>query len=176
VTNFTGSGISRPYGITAGPDGALWFTNYGTNSIGRITTNGTVTNYHKGGITGIRGPYDITAGPDGALWFTVNFDNNVVGQITTAGKITLYGRQVLSFPDAITAGPDGALWFTNGTDQIGRITTGGTIKTFSGAGIDTSPPPGGITAGPDGALWFTNYYGNSIGTISTSGSVTIYTG
>jgi virginiamycin B lyase len=31
-------GISIPGGITAGPDGALWFTDNGNNSIGRITT------------------------------------------------------------------------------------------------------------------------------------------
>jgi IPT/TIG domain len=32
------AGIDEPYGITAGPDGALWFTNAGNNSMGRITT------------------------------------------------------------------------------------------------------------------------------------------
>jgi IPT/TIG domain len=30
--------IDDPEGITAGPDGALWFTNSGNDSIGRITT------------------------------------------------------------------------------------------------------------------------------------------
>ena len=51
---YTGSGytgawyINGPSGITAGPDGALWFTNngdgpYGTGSIGRMTTSGTLT-------------------------------------------------------------------------------------------------------------------------------------
>src|SRR5580700_11472438 len=29
VTKYADSTISRPEGITAGPDGALWFTNYG---------------------------------------------------------------------------------------------------------------------------------------------------
>ena len=28
----------RPWGITAGPDGALWFTEFQGNQIGRITT------------------------------------------------------------------------------------------------------------------------------------------
>ena len=41
MSNFTGNGtgirIKDPLGITAGPDGALWFTNGGSNSIGRIT-------------------------------------------------------------------------------------------------------------------------------------------
>ena len=27
ITSYTGTGISFPHGITAGPDGALWFTN-----------------------------------------------------------------------------------------------------------------------------------------------------
>ena len=71
-----------PYGITSGPDGALWFTNSGNNSIGRITTGGTVTNYTG---TGISGPEGITSGPDGALWFT-NSGNNSIGRITTGGR------------------------------------------------------------------------------------------
>ncbi len=38
--------------------------------------------------------------------------------------------------------------------------------------------PGTITTGPDGALWFTNdaLNSNTIGRITTSGKVTIYTG
>ena len=44
VTNYTGPGIDQPAGITVGPDGALWF-GAATNSIGRITTAGVVTNY-----------------------------------------------------------------------------------------------------------------------------------
>ena len=59
--------ISGPAGITVGPDGALWFTNVFNSSIGRITTDGTITHYTG---TGINSPYRIVAGPDGALWFT----------------------------------------------------------------------------------------------------------
>ena len=50
MTNYNGNGISNPIGIAVGPDGALWFTNYGNDSIGRITTTGTVTNYTGPGI------------------------------------------------------------------------------------------------------------------------------
>ena len=67
VANYSDPTISAPAGITAGPDGALWFTNCSNNSIGRITTTGTVTNYTG---TGIEHPTGIAAGPDGALWFT----------------------------------------------------------------------------------------------------------
>jgi streptogramin lyase len=70
-------GIAGPGGITAGPDGALWFTNY--DSIGRMTTNGRFTGYANPGISF---PAGITAGPYGALWFTNN-GNNSIGRITT---------------------------------------------------------------------------------------------
>ena len=36
---------SYAYGIAAGPDGALWFTEWSANRIGRITTAGAVTEY-----------------------------------------------------------------------------------------------------------------------------------
>ena len=65
VTTYLGNYF--PEGITDGPDGALWFTNYGDNSIGRITTSGVTTDFTG---TGIDEPTDITTGPDGALWFT----------------------------------------------------------------------------------------------------------
>ena len=159
-----------PTGIAAGPDGALWFTNDGNNSIGRITTAGTVTNYTG---TGISDPDGIAAGPDGALWFT-NTGNNSIGRITTTGAVTNYTGTGISGPHGITAGPDGALWFTNaGNNSIGRITTAGAVTNYTGTGITD---PCGIAAGPDGALWFTNYGNNSIGRITTAGAVTNYTG
>jgi hypothetical protein len=34
-----------PMGITAGPDGNLWFTGAGSDKIGRITTSGAVTEF-----------------------------------------------------------------------------------------------------------------------------------
>ena len=67
------------YGIAAGPDGALWYTDCGTDSIGRITTNGTVSGYplHTRDVL----PYHIVAGPDDALWFT-NSGKQAIGRLT----------------------------------------------------------------------------------------------
>ena len=59
---------SRPFGITTGPDGALWFTEDKGNKIGRITTAGVITEFPI--PTANSGPSSITTGPDGALWFT----------------------------------------------------------------------------------------------------------
>src|SRR5262245_9987926 len=58
---------SSPYGIPAGPDGNVWFTeSYGVNGlkIGRITPSGAITEYP---LPASQGALAITAGPDGAL-------------------------------------------------------------------------------------------------------------
>jgi streptogramin lyase len=172
VTIYTGTGISSPSGIAAGPDGTLWFTNQGNNSIGRITTAGSVTNYTD---TIIASPNGIATGPDGALWFTNEGGNmgfGSIGRITTTGTVTNYTATGIVFPYEITAGPDGALWFTNlDGNSVGRITTGGAVTIYTDPSIHY---PHGITSGPDGALWFTNVDTNTIGRITTSGAVTSY--
>ncbi len=59
---------SRPSGITAGPDGNLWFTELGANSIGRVSLSGVVTEYPV--PTADSEPRESATGPDGNLWFT----------------------------------------------------------------------------------------------------------
>ena len=91
-----------PPGITAGPDGALWFTELDGNKIGRITTAGTITEFTI--PTGGSNPIGITAGPDGALWFTEG-NGNKIGRITTTAtpgdpQITEFALTASSFPMA----------------------------------------------------------------------------
>jgi virginiamycin B lyase len=105
---FVPTANNYPYGITAGPDGALWFTGDGTaagyDKIGRITTAGVITEYPV--PTVFSEPNYIAAGSDGALWFTETA--NQIGRITTAGAITEYPVPTTnSLPFGITAGPDG---------------------------------------------------------------------
>src|SRR5438132_13086703 len=102
---------SLPEGITAGPDGNLWFTETGGNKIGVITTSGVITEFAI--PTGGSRPFGITAGPDGNLWFTEAIGNNI-GRISPNGKHKLAEFPVPtpnSLPVGITAGPDGQLWF-----------------------------------------------------------------
>jgi streptogramin lyase len=169
ITEYGGS-LSTPFAIAAGPDGNLWFTEFGSGSngkIGKITTAGVITEY--GGTLAY--PLGITAGPDGNLWFVEGdvggVHNGKIGKITTAGVITEYGG-ALGNPNAIAKGSDGNLWFTEGaTGSIGKITTLGVITEFSGAAA-----PSSITPGPDGNLWFSD--SNRIGTITTGGVITEY--
>jgi virginiamycin B lyase len=157
---------SLPTGITAGPDGAIWFVEENGNRVGRITTSGQITEFLI--PTASATPQEIVAGPDGALWFT-EYGNNKIGRITSAGVFDPpngYDLPAGAGPDGITAGPDGALWFTQiGTDQIGKITTSGSISHYP---LVTGFNPGDIAAGPDGRLWFTESEAGKVGAINPS--------
>jgi virginiamycin B lyase len=116
-TQYPAAGVSA-YGITVGPDGALWFTDSGaSNHIGRITTAGAMTEFPvpSGSLGG------ITVGPDGALWFASALaGGNTIGRITTAGVVTEF--PISGDPLNIITGPDGALWFTEyNANKIGRL-------------------------------------------------------
>ncbi len=151
--------------ITAGPDGALWFTGV-PGEVGKITTAGVVTEFAVPAIPPPAGstpgtaptpatPDDITAGPDGALWFTGV--PGEVGKITTAGVVTEYATPNFNPPSnglvtTITMGPDGNLWLT-GQTAIGRISPAGTFTAFNVPGNFNTIA--GLTSGPNGNLWFT---------------------
>ena len=117
---------SGPVGITAGPDGNLWFTEARASKIGRITTSGGFAEFPV--PTASSEPDGITAGPDGNLWFT-EFAGNNIGRITP-GPIVSFSEFLIptasSDPRRITAGPkpqDG-LWFTEKIgNNVGRIKT-----------------------------------------------------
>jgi streptogramin lyase len=105
-----------------GPDGNVWFTEFAADlhRIGRITPNGTVTEFTlPGPLTNSIG---IATGPDGRMWVTqgdagrvvlVNTDGTVAGIIPTHHQ-----------PSGISVGPDGNVWFTASLDgEIGRLAT-----------------------------------------------------
>lgn len=73
-------------GITAGPDGAMWFTEDSNGSlakIGHITTSGVFTEF---ALPNQRSHGD-RRGPRRALWFIESAITNI-GRITTSGTIS----------------------------------------------------------------------------------------
>ena len=114
---------SGPQWIAPGPDGAMWFTEV-RDRIGRITPDGRITEFARG-IPHRSSLGGIAAGPDGALWFTL-WHGNVLGRMTTDGRVTLYRGLVAPSrgheydPDAVLL-PDGhgGFWFPE--SQGGRL-------------------------------------------------------
>jgi streptogramin lyase len=148
---------ARPWGITGGPDGAMWFTEESGNNIGRFS-GGAVTNEFPIPTAG-SSPEQIASGPDGNLWFTEG-STQKIGRITTSGTITEFAIPTLTGLEGIAAGPDGAMYFAEiGSQKIGRITTDGVVTEFD---VPGGGNPTIIVQGPDGAMWFTASYGDAI--------------
>ncbi len=163
--------------ITAGPDGALWYTGSIGNNIGRVTTEGIFTEYPS---QGSGAPEIITQGPDGALWFSEIGGTNI-GRITTSGTTTVFTVPYLGeFIQGLAAGPDGALWFSQNFKgpfsgatpvfDIARITTSGVVT--QSQQYQSPNGAGAVAWGPDGALWFGT--ADSIGRMTTTGEFTYY--
>jgi streptogramin lyase len=157
ITYFTTPTLdSRPFGITVGPDGNLWFTESNANRIGRITPDGVITEFRLG--TGDKQPYGIVAGADGNLWFTER-KNNRIGVMDTGGHLlheyVAPGTDPL--PSGITVAPNGDVWFTETgmgetiTDDVGRVRPNGIVTTYRL--FDCACFPIGIAVGADGNLW-----------------------
>ncbi|MHB8645916.1 MAG: virginiamycin B lyase family protein [Thermomicrobiales bacterium] len=141
VTDFpVPTALGTPYGIAAGADGNLWFTEKGITKIGRITLSGSVTEFTipTAGST----PHGITAGPDGNLWFT-EYNGNRIGRITPGGMVTEYPVPTASSaPAFIAAGADGNLWFTERDgNRVGRVAIAPPPT------VTASAPTGGTAAG-----------------------------
>jgi streptogramin lyase len=163
---------TNPDGIVTGIDGNVWFTEHGSNKIGKLTPSGTLTEYTipSGGSS----PSEAMAvGADGNMWFAEN-SGNKIAKVTVNGVFTEYSVPTGgSGPFGIASGPDGALWFTeNAANKIGRVTTSGTFSEYSMA---AGSGPTSIILAPDNNLWFTESSGNKVGKITTSGVITEYT-
>jgi streptogramin lyase len=176
VTEFPVPTPGDPTDITVGPDKNLWYVDSAAHLIGRITPDGSITEFTDG-LTPNSQPSGITKGPDGALWFTETATGNI-GRITTSGVISEFSSELSGSgsPHDIVKGPDGNLWFTLGglPGAIGRITRDGDVDEFS-AGLSFASVPQEIAVGPDGALWFTeSAIPGRIGRITTDGEITEY--
>ena len=176
---------AAPEGMTFGPDGAFWFCEAIAGKIGRIATNGVVTEYTL--PAGLHcEPISIVTGPDSNLWFT-EYKAGRLGRITTNGTVTEFPLPAGIFPDGIALGADGRLWVTDFGGEIpatGVTTNGGIFAATIGgtngltgisyynSNFTGGARPQNIISGPNGKLFFTEQAVGRIGTITTSGVIT----
>jgi virginiamycin B lyase len=158
---------ARPAGITSNPiDGALWFTEAGTNEIGRLPITATgvcgaliqyVIPTHNAGLGA------IIAGTDNALWF-IESRSVKLGRITVTGQVTKeYSLLPAKAPDSVVEGIDGNFYFTDTAgSEIGRLVPKtGAVTLYH---IPTAnAAPGAMTLGPDNQIYFVEMAGNRIG-------------
>ena len=156
-------------GITPGPSGTVWFTEFNHNQIGMIDTDTDQITEFPLPTAGAQ-PYGIVAGPDGNIYFTEAGANQV-------GRIDPTSHAIREFPidssgndqaESIAVGPDSNLWFIlAGSNKLGVMnpTTGAMVGEYgvptANAGLSQ------IVSDPaDGNLWFTETAADKVGRIN----------
>lgn len=198
------SANSDPDGITTGPGGHIWFTEFsgpggsgfdfvGPGGVGRVNDDGTVTELVGGKTPGFSrsgGPEGITSGPGDRIWFAMYLDPGRLGEVIN-GQVSEFTAGVRagfsadsgpgSIPGSITTGADGHIWFTAYADpgRLGEVVNG-TVRELTGgvtSGFSANRKPLGIAVGPDGHIWFTEQNNpGGVGRVNGDGTVTELTG
>ena len=144
------SGNSGLYGIAAGADGTIWFTEQNTTKIGRLTPGAAIKEFIvPPPANGAANLGDITSGSDGAMWFGEIAD---IGRIDTAGNVThFFTGGGPPGGTSMTAGPNGTIWSSQGYGSLDGIDTSGKLVAGFTVGLDSSI--GNFAFAPDGSLW-----------------------
>ena len=183
TATLAGGSNEKPFGITAGPNGTIWYTAQTQNAgppvsttfvVGAFST-GSPSSIHETQVTSAAEPFGITAGPDGNMWFAVTGTATVAGTIDAINpstfKITTLKipTNVVAIPSpiGIVAAPDGNLWFTDGSGAIGVVADTKLVVTAQPQDVSTNSPFG---------LTVTDEYASGVTDTAFNGSVTIKIG
>ena len=177
---------TEPTDIATGPDGVLYFTEYGIGSIGRITTAGALSRIPSPSPGPLLAPSGIVLGPDHFLYFVEEHSNYPVGpggnsidRLNADGSFTTIPVPTPeAVPFAMTVGPDGNLYFTESAvafqdsvhtpiSQIGQVILPQTS-------VVASPvAPLSLTAGQTSSSVFASFRDNSPAALPVNFAATI---
>ena len=183
VRGFSGDGgpataarVNDPFGVVRGPDGALWFCEYGGHRIRKVNSDGTITTVAGNGQAGYSGdggpalqasfnkPHEIRFDAAGNC-YVAGMVNHAIRRIDAkSGPLTTVAgnhrkgysgdggpasEASLSSPHSIQFGPDGDLYICDiGNHSIRRVDLRtGIIRTFAGTGKAGPTPDGAPIAG-----------------------------
>ena len=173
----SGTQVNNPYGMTIGPDGALYFCDLGNNQVRRFDLKTkrvtTVAGNGKAGYAGdggpaseasLRAPHELAFDKRGILYFAER-DNHVVrkvdlktGTISTAAGTGMAGfggdggpgpKAQLRQPHCVIRDRDGSLLICDlGNHRIRRLhPETGMIESWAGTGETTATPEGAPVKG-----------------------------
>jgi len=163
--------LNNPFGVVRGPDGAIWFCEYGAHLIRRIAPDGTISTVAGTGKAGYDGdggpalqaafnlPHELRFDAQGNL-YVADMANHAVRRIDAKTRVitTFAGtgqggysgddgpaaKAQLKQPHSIQFGPGGDLYICDiGNNVIRRVDSKtGTISTFAGTGKAGATPDG----------------------------------
>jgi streptogramin lyase len=161
-----------PYGITAGSDGNVWFTDAGTTkAIGRITPSGTIEEFSTG-LSATSRPVAISQGADGNLWFTDNSGQNEIQLLKFAGTWATGDKFKLEFegePTAeITYDSTASTLNTNVKNALGALT-----KVGGATNVNVTGSPPNLTVEFKGKLGFVNFPVMTCAVVTSGGTCAV---
>jgi sugar lactone lactonase YvrE len=132
---------AQPLGMTATPDGSVWYSEPNLAAIVQVSPSGSQTEYPlSGGVVAQL----LTTDASGNIWFS---DNAGIGRFVTTGQITVYQVPGGGTITDLIAGPDGNIWFVTGGTSIGSMTPNGVFVQYP---VD---PSSSLAAGFRGDFW-----------------------
>ncbi|MGE3819974.1 MAG: DUF4214 domain-containing protein [Isosphaeraceae bacterium] len=159
TTEYALAAGSQPLDIVKGPDGAFWFTQFGTSKIGRIDpVTRAITEYAT--PTANSGPWGITSG-NGYLYFTESTANKI-GRIelreNDTPAITEYALSAGATPRGITVDDSKQVWFAQeGANTLGLFYGDAPTPAYAFTAAVPLPSghyyPIGLASSPDGHLY-----------------------
>ncbi len=159
--------VSNAWGVGVGPDGLVYFSDYGHSRLRRVAADGTVEPYSGfvGGYSdgghrlraNLRGPAGMDWGPDGSLYFADSL-NHRVRRIWPDGTIrTIAGdgarefsgdggpatKASLAWPQDVAVAPNGDVYIADKENvRVRKVTaTTGVISTVTGGGTLANDGP-----------------------------------
>ena len=133
-----------------GPDKNIWFAERRVDRIGKITPDGTITEYQ---LPFGSAPTGVTSGPLGKLWVTLAFTGQIAA-VSRSGEYRLFNmprvRGRVAYPWGIVSG-GGDLWIADNQGAIDEMTPSGHFSQYA----TTNNFPVHIVAGKPGYYFFT---------------------
>jgi streptogramin lyase len=172
----TSAQVDNPFGLTRGPDGALWFCEYTGQRIRKVNKDGTIQTMAGSSAKGYSGdggdalkatfnlPHEIRFDKSGN-YFIADMTNNAIRRVDAkSGVITTFAgtskagysgdggpanKAELKQPHSIQFDPNGDLYICDiGNNAIRRVDMKtGVISTFAGTGKSGATPDGAPVAG-----------------------------
>lgn len=160
------SGTEVPAAIAAGPDGTVWFSLDGSDTIGRVR-DGEIRRLPRGAQS--VEPLGLAVAPDGAAWST-DVAGRAVTRITGDGRVTAYPLSTsIARLGRLAVAPDGAVWFADrAANSVTRLRDG----RFTQHPLPTpDSSPFGVAVDRQGTVWAALGATSSLVRITAQGSV-----
>lgn len=169
VTGVAFFGGNGPYFETFDAQGNLYFANYSTWTVSKVTPAGAVSTFVTSGLVN---PWGLAFDAAGNLYVSNN-GNNTVSKVTPQGVVSPFVTTGLSGPAGLAFDTSGNLYVANiSNGTISKVTPAGAVTTF----LSGFAQPDGLAFDSAGNLYVANRISGTISKVSPLGAVSTFAG